>query len=322
VGRLAVARVGKKKRRTQSDRNTLLLFPDLQPPPPISEMVELRNLRHPVWTEQKAKLIARYLQLFTYVTRHGTYIDGFAGQQNATAVDGWAAQLVLNNRPWRLRRYYLCDNDPRQIAVLKKLVATQPQKERADSKREIEIIPGDFNLTVRSILDSRKLDPATFCLLDQRTFECKWSTVEAVAHHRAVGNKIEMFYFLPIGWLNRAMIATTTNRREIETWWGRPDWEQLVDLPHHKKAAAFMERFRELGYKQVVAFPIFDRSNGDRIMFYMILASDHAEAPKLMWRAYDQAVHDIEGWQQLALINGAAPTDAPTPKRRGKRAKK
>jgi hypothetical protein len=37
-------------------------------------------------------------------------------------------------------------------------------------------------------------------------------------------------------------------------------------------------------------------------MFYMILATDHPEAPKLMWRAYDQALPDQPGWYQRELL--------------------
>jgi len=34
----------------------------------------------PVWTDSKARLIERYLHYFVLVTRHGIYIDGFAGR--------------------------------------------------------------------------------------------------------------------------------------------------------------------------------------------------------------------------------------------------
>lgn len=297
-----MARSVRRRRPKQSDESTLSLFPDLPPPPPVPDLVTLRNLRRPVWTEQKARLIARYLRLFTYVTKHGTYIDGFAGQQSTQAEQGWAAELVLANRPWRLRNIYLCDNDPAQIEALRALVARQPVKEANDSKRVIEVLPGDFNAIVSNILNEKKLDAATFCLLDQRTFECRWSTVEALTRHRASGRKIEVFYFLPIGWLNRAFIATTKNQADIEAWWGRLDWGRLVDIQHHEKAIALRDRFLELGYRYVVPFPILDRERGDRVMFYMILASDHEAAPVLMWRAYDKAVHDVKGWDQLTLI--------------------
>lgn len=291
-----------QKPRPPRDTSTAALFPDLPAPPPADELVRQRGLRHPVWTEQKAKLIARYLRLFTYVTKHGTYIDGFAGRQSEQTQQGWAAELVLANRPWRLRRFYLCDNDPGQIEALHQLVANQPSKQKTDSKRTVEVIPGDFNKIVGRILTEKKLDPATFCLLDQRTFECRWSTVEALARYRATGRKIELFYFLPIGWLVRAFVATTKNQADIEAWWGRLDWQRLVDRQHHEVALAFKDRFEELGYRHVLPFPILDRNHGDRVMFYMILATDHPDAPALMWRAYDQAVHDQKGWDQLELL--------------------
>jgi three-Cys-motif partner protein len=293
-----------RKRKRPRDTSTSELFSDLPAPPPADDLVQLKAVRHPVWTEQKAKLISRYLKLFTFVTRHGTYIDGFAGQQSDKAAEGWAADLVLAQRPWRLRRYYLCDAGRAQVEGLEALKARQPPRnKKKDSKREIEVMHGDFNVLVNKILTEKKLDVATFCLLDQRTFECKWATVEALARHRSTGNKIELFYFLPIGWLNRAFIATSTAEglADIEQWWGRRDWRDLIDMRSNEKALAFRKRFVELSYKHVWPFPIVDSENGNRIMFYMILATDHPGAPKLMWRAYDQALPDQPDWIQQEL---------------------
>ena len=39
-----------------------------------------KSLRFPLWTQNKARLIQAYLRLFVYITRHGTYIDGFAAR--------------------------------------------------------------------------------------------------------------------------------------------------------------------------------------------------------------------------------------------------
>ncbi|VCN11196.1 Uncharacterised protein [Burkholderia pseudomallei] len=36
-------------------------------------------------------------------------------------------------------------------------------------------------------------------------------------------------------------------------------------------------------------------------MYYMIHATDHEDGPKLMWRAYRQAVADIPRGQQLSF---------------------
>src|ERR1700730_5630268 len=47
----------------------------------------------PLWTENKARLIERYLYYFVLITKHRTYIDGFAGPQHSP--ENWAARLVL-----------------------------------------------------------------------------------------------------------------------------------------------------------------------------------------------------------------------------------
>lgn len=282
------------------DKHSQLLFPDL-PEPPAVETIELRNLRHPVWTENKAQLIARYLKLFTYVTKHGTYIDGFAGRQSDATDGGWAAEMVLGISPRRMRQFYLCEKSREGVQGLQQLAERQPPKGPRDSKREVKVFPGDFNKSVYELLATEKLERATFCLLDQRTFECHWSTVEALAKHRTSGRKIELFYFLPIGWLNRAILSTKTSHARIDSWWGGTDWKHLVDMQHLEKAMAFKNRFEQLGYKHVLPLPIYDRKGGGRVMFYMILASDHEAAPRLMWRSYDQSVNDIEGWDQLGL---------------------
>lgn len=283
------------------DKLTQPLFPDL-PEPPADEELTFRNLRHPVWTENKAKLIALYLKMFTYVTKHGTYIDGFAGRQSDATDNGWAAEMVLALAPRRLRQFYLCEKSREGAVGLERLAEAQPPRQRNDAKRTVKVFQGDFNKSVHRLLTEEKLESATFCLLDQRTFECQWSTVEALAGHRKSGLKIELFYFLPIGWLNRAILSTTANHQRIDAWWGRNDWKPLVDMQHTEKAAAFKQRFKDLGYRHVLPLPIFDRGADGRVMFYMILASDHAAAPRLMWRSYDQAVHSPDGGEQLELL--------------------
>jgi hypothetical protein len=56
------------------DTATLELFTDMETPEQV-EVILLRNLRHPIWSEHKARLIEKYLYFFVMVTKHGTYID-------------------------------------------------------------------------------------------------------------------------------------------------------------------------------------------------------------------------------------------------------
>jgi hypothetical protein len=51
----------------------------------------------------------------------------------------------------------------------------------------------------------------------------------------------------------------------------------------------------------VKAWPIYERENGGAIMYYLIHATDHPEAPKFMSRAYRRAVFPLEPLEQLKL---------------------
>ncbi len=259
-------------------------------------------IHYPLWTKHKARLIARYLYYFVMITKHGTYIDGFAGPQNERP-EMWAAKLVIESEPRWLRHFHLVELNATKVAALRRLKRTAEARP-TKPKRVINVYQGDFNTLVDQILSSGSITPkeAAFCLLDQRTFECHWRTLEKLAAYKPPGDhKIELFYFLPISWLDRAFCGTR-NEDPIVHWWGRSDWRVLVELRREQRAAAFVDRIKnELGYASVVPWPIYDRRGGRRVMYYMIHATDHPEAPKLMRRAYTRAVDPIEPIRQLKL---------------------
>jgi three-Cys-motif partner protein len=278
-----------------------LLFESL-PEFPNNE-ITFRGLRSPVWTENKARLVAKYLYYFVLITKHGAYIDGFSGPKSASKPNSWAAKLVLESKPKLLREFFLCDVDANKLSKLQELKDNQPKV----SGRKIEIVSGDFNEKVQSILDSGVITPkkATFCLLDQFTMECHWATVEKIAKHK-LENKIELFYFLASGWLDRALSGFKTNLDKPELWWGKENWRELQGMASDKRAKIFCDRFKiELGYKYSHAWPIYSReADGKRVMFHMIHATDHPEAPKIMWRAYRNAniQEHLEEQLPLALV--------------------
>lgn len=68
----------------------------------------------------------------------------------------------------------------------------------------------------------------------------------------------------------------------------------------HERAHQFCRRFREeLGYKYANAWPIL--GPGKRVMYHMIHATDHPEAPNLMARAYRTATGAVEPEEQFEL---------------------
>lgn len=255
--------------------------------------ITLDPLRYPIWTENKARLIQHYLFLFVIVTRHGVYIDGFAGPQEQDRPDMWAAKLVLESEPRWLRKIFLFDKSLKQYKALLKLEAEQPERDSKGRKiyRRIEVKKGDFNILVGELLAAKKIKEtdATFCLLDQRTFECHWATLKALAEYKRK-RKIELFYFLPVAWLDRAF-AAQKQKKVLEDWWGRNDWHVLREMNIETRVNTFVDRFKdELGYMSVMAWPIFKRKNTGNIMYYMIHATDHEKAPGLMYRAYHEAI--------------------------------
>lgn len=287
--------------RIGAEQEEFLPF-DIPESPPAEPPVG--RIRERIWTENKAKLIERYLYYFVLITKHGTYIDGFAGPQYTEEEDSWAAKLVLESQPRRLRHFHLYDIREEEFRRLKALKDSQPppDRERKEPKREIKVTKGDFNVLVADLLQSGSIGQkeATFCLLDQRTFECHWSTVRSLAKYKASGHKIELFYFLPNSWLDRAL-AALRNTQILKDWWGRDDWQEIRQTGSFERVELFTKRFKkELGYRSVKPWPIFERQDGGgALMYHMIHATDHPAAPSLMSRAYRKAVLPKESQEQL-----------------------
>lgn len=282
----------KRNRRNQPVEPFLFELPSA-----ILPDVKIKAPTHPIWTENKARLIERYLYYFVLLTKHGAYVDGFAGPQNPQDPNMWAAKLVLESEPRWLRQFHLFDRAKKQLKHLYNLKQSHPD-------REVNIYKGDFNKRVVELLKSGKIQQkeATFCLLDQRTFECHWLTLQALASYKKSGNKVELFYFLPRFWFSRAL-AAQKNTAALEKWWGRQDnWGALRRMGRNEFLQMVVGRFkRELGYRSVIPWPIYKSEKGKTVMYYMIHATDHPAAPDLMARAYEKAVLPKEPLEQLAL---------------------
>ena len=269
---------------------------------------ELRKPRHRIWTENKAVLIQRYLQYFVYVTRCGSYVDCFTGPQDPEKLETWAAKLVVESEPRWLQHIVLFEHDVAKIPIIEEMVASQPprNKSKKEPKRRIEVRQGDCNVLIRELLSSGRLNTkqATFCLLDQHTFECEWETARLIASHPMKQYKIEQFYFLGSSWLDRSIAASTTagGKAKIARWWGSDEWSAVRSMTGLERATVFSERFKtDLKYVSAKPWPIYDRADGGHVMYYMIHATDHPVAPGLMRRAYEKAVLPPETMEQLDL---------------------
>jgi three-Cys-motif partner protein len=255
-------------------------------------------------------LIERYLRYFVFITHHGTYIDGFAGPQEIDHHTMWSAKRVIESRPRLFRNFYLFELNPKSVAALKQMRDSQSPRAKGEPKRVIEIYEGNFNENLRSFLESHPIQDreATFCLLDQRTFECDWNSVALIAKHKKGGHKIELFYFFPESWIDRSIEALKDKETVFLRWWGKPEWTEFRNKTGIPRAMFVRDRIRcDLGYRFVNAWPIYERSGcGGKVMYYMMHATDHPEAPVLMSRAYARAADVPETEDQLELIAKAA----------------
>ena len=242
----------------------------------------------PVWTANKAKLIQAYLKGFVFVTKTGTYLDLFAGPQESEFPDTWAAKLVLESEPRWLKKFALFEKGAQSAKRLRELA--QEHRRRA-SWRSIRVFHGDCNEMVKKYFNQNAIwaKEPTFCLLDQHTFQCSWETVQAIARHKRYGHKIELFYFLPEAWADRAVASNTPEA--LERWWGNKQWDEFKNTPWPRRGLLLAERFRkELKYKFAHPYPIYKKPTGGRVMFYMVHASDHPDARRLMDNAYRNCV--------------------------------
>jgi len=275
---------------------------EMPPAYPQEAKRTFRQIAHPVWTQSKATLVAKYLKNFVYVTKHGTYIDAFAGPQRITNLGMWSAKLVLDNRPRRLRHFHFFEKDLKKVKMLNALKDCQPPRTKQEGKGSIQIHPGDCNKTLIKMLQENpiKASEATFCLLDQWTRECDWATVKAVAEHKKGGNKIELFYFFPQGWIDRSVGGLKSRDEKMLKWWGNSNWQELLKRKGYERGRYIAERFKkELGYRDAMAFPIYGKG---RTLYLMIHASDDERATPLMFSAYNNALGVEKTAQQIDMI--------------------
>jgi three-Cys-motif partner protein len=292
-------------RKSTSEQLSFAEVEKWQIPPTLTNSVEVGSLPSPIWTETKAQLIANYLRLFLMITRHGVYIDGFAGPQDKHNPNSWAAKLVAELSPPWMKWLFLCELDAGSYSDLAAMLEAQP----AVRGRRIDHKNRDFNRWVDAVLSSGTITDrrATFALLDQRSTECHWSTVQKLANHKRGTTKIELFYFFPTGWVHRA-ISETKDKSVLTRWWGDDGWQQVEGIKQHQAASLFVKRIQSLGYKDVKSWPISAREFGaGHTMYHMIHATDHLEAPKLMYRAYRDLVGHVPAGSQPDLPFDGSP---------------
>lgn len=85
-----------------------------------------------------------------------------------------------------------------------------------------------------------------------------------------------------------AGIKNPKSKQKALAWWGKDGWQDLQGMTQMQIQEKVSLRFKkELGYRYAVPFAIYsEEKDKGAVMYYMIHATDHDDAPGLMWRAY------------------------------------
>ena len=167
----------------------------------------------------------------------------------------------------------------------------------------------DCNVWIDQVLASGTIKDktASFALLDQRSTECQWATVQKLAAHKRGDTKVELFYFFPTGWVHRCL-SETKDKTVLRSWWGDDTWQQMEGVSQDQAANMCAKRIQGLGYRDVKSWPISARDGGaGRTMYHMIHATDHLEAPKLMFRAYRDLIGTGPAGDQRDFFDSTLP---------------
>ena len=237
-----------------------------------------------LWTEQKSTLVCEYLHLFLLLAKSGVYLDLFAGPQREGYSEDWTIKRVLERRTTgpTFKYFAACDLSPEQVSRLRTL-----RNEHGNRGFTFKIYEGDANAKIDSMLSDAPISAKIpcFCLIDQRTLECDWKTIQKIAEFKQEGMKIEILYFLAEGWLNRSWKSRKDTRARI--WWGRDDYLRFLDQRPVDRANELCDRFKEeLAYEYAEPWAIYKHGSTGRTMYYLIHASDHGDARRLMSEAY------------------------------------
>jgi len=239
-----------------------------------------------LWTAQKSTLICEYLHLFLLLAKSGVYIDLFAGPQREKDKEYWTIKKVMERRTKgpTFKYFAACDLDPKQVARLQML-----KEQQKNQPFDFEIYEGDANTRIEKMLQVAPIGAKIpcFCLIDQRTLECDWATVRRISEFKTEGYKIEVLYFLAESWFNRSWKSRKDDDERVKRWWGRDNYMDFLNLPSIERAHSMCSRFRdELRYEYAEPWTIYEHGTTGRTMFYLIHASDHGDARRLMSEAY------------------------------------
>lgn len=253
-------------------------------------------------TFEKISILGDHLSAFAKAATKApnrVYIDTMAGDtinvlRGTDQQFAGSAEIALGVKP-PFTHIRLFEKSANRAASLRELAAANP------SGRDVQVIAGDCNEQMATVLAGLPNKAPTFAFLDPDGFELSWRTVQLLADHKrayAEANdkaKVEMWILFSSSGMvrmlgsNRATAEAQRLPERVARFYGawgpwETVWQARLDgrmSPGDAKQAylfLYMDRLVGLGYKHVLARPITTRGE----FYVMVFASDHSAGQRIM----------------------------------------
>ncbi len=262
------------------------------------------------WTRGKLDLLRRYLDAFTTASKSQSeilYLDLFGGQPRNRErltnedLDG-SARIALTTTEASFSRLRFFELEPFASQLRTVL-------EAEFGSRDFEVVPGDCNSTIRSVLASLESVnwAPTFVFVDPNGPDIHWSTLESISKFRKPKlTKPEIWLLLAAGMFIRTLPTDGAVRVEdadkLDRMYGTGQWRAIyqarvaggLEPAIAREEYVNLMRWRlqhVLGYKRTHPLEIFNERGHS--IYHMIFASDHDAGDRIMTDLYNAAADEF-----------------------------
>ncbi len=232
------------------------------------------------WTRDKLKIIELYLPGYLGATTKAServYVDAFAGpgqnrlRESQQLTDG-SPLIALKARAGNnvtFSKLFFIEKDPSLADELREHV------EKMGAANRAEVLCGDVNEILPRLMKRISKRSPTLVFLDTEGIEPKWNTVEAISQWQ-----VEFLINFPLGMsINRNLESS-----KARDYFGTDEYAVANDQSDRERALLdlYKRRLFELGFQYTTEDDRLIRTQGNRKLYYLILASKNVAAKNIM----------------------------------------
>lgn len=245
------------------------------------------------WSIEKLKFIEDYLPHYIRATKkawHRYYIDCFAGKgrwihkHSKELVDGSPA-ISMKYKDDFTKLFYI-EMDENRCSALKALTSEF-------NSLNAEIIQGDCNIEIESVLMRIHPRAPTFVFIDPSADQVKFSTMEKLAKW-----KTELFILYPYQMTLRRYLPRDVSKlkpwgiERMDAFFGSRGWLDIYQNTRRELLLSellkyYTDNLRKLGYEYTHISDVFRMKSGPEL-YMMIWVGKHPVGEKIMKTVYEK----------------------------------